>query len=359
MTYTFTVTLTRTEIAMAKPSKLDSLIRTVTKDVAAHPNDLTRHYAERLGISRVAANNYIKQLEEQGWIARSGPATRPVFSPGFNRLISKLHPLKNLEEHLVWEIEFLPYFNLAPNIFSIASHGFTEMLNNAIDHSQGDEVFVLARQDQHSFSLIVSDNGVGIFAKITEELRLPDMRQALFELSKGKLTTDPERHSGEGVFFTSRMFDHFEISANDLKFHHDDNFKFDLLNEEKGVFHEGTTVFMSIALASQRTTTDIYNQFTKAPEDFDFSKTVVPMKLARFGNEQLVSRSQAKRLIARFERFKTVILDFSGIQEIGQAFADELFRVYANRFPEVELVPKNMTPQVEKMWLRAVAPRTE
>ncbi|MFM8246697.1 MAG: STAS-like domain-containing protein, partial [Burkholderiaceae bacterium] len=63
--------------------------------------------------------------------------------------------------------------------------------------------------------------------------------------------------------------------------------------------------------------------------------------------------------IARFERFKTVILDFSGIQEIGQAFADELFRVYANRFPEVELVPKNMTPQVEKMWLRAVALRAE
>ena len=40
-------------------------------------------------------------------------------------------------------------------------------------------------------------------------------------------------------------------------------------------------------------------------------------------------------------------------------FADELFRVYANKFPDVELVPKNMTNQVEKMWLRAVSPRTE
>ena len=83
------------------------------------------------------------------------------------------------------------------------------------------------------------------------------------------------------------------------------------------------------------------------------------MKLARFGDEQLVSRSQAKRLIARFEKFKTVIIDFSEIQEIGQAFADELFRVYTNKFPDVELVPKNMTNQVEKMWLRAVSPRTE
>jgi hypothetical protein len=355
----FTVTLLLVINHMAKPSKLDSLIQTVTPDVVAHPSDLTRHYAERLGISRVAANKYIKQLEEQGWIARSGPATRPVFSPGFKRLVSRRHLLKNLEEHLVLEKEFRPYFNLAPNVFSIASHGFTEMLNNAIDHSQGKEVFILARQDQHSFSLIVSDDGVGIFAKISEELHLPDMRQAIFELSKGKLTTDPERHSGEGVFFTSRMFDHFEISANELKFHHDDDFKFDLLNEEKGIFTDGTAVFMSIALDSQRTTTDIYNQFTKAPEDFDFSKTIVPMKLARMGDEQLVSRSQAKRLIARFERFKTVILDFSGIQEIGQAFADELFRVYANQFPGVELIPQNMTSQVEKMWLRAVSPRSE
>ena len=346
-------------MTMAKPSKLESLIRTVTKDVVAHPSDLTRHYAERLGISRVAANNYIKQLEEKGWIARSGPATRPVFSPGFNRLISRLQPLKDLEEHLVWEREFRPFFNLSHNIFSIASHGFTEMLNNAIDHSEGDDVYIHARQDQHSFSLIISDDGVGIFAKITSELHLPDMRQALFELSKGKLTTDPERHSGEGVFFTSRMFDHFEISANDLKFHHDDNFRFDLLNEEKGIYPDGTTVFMSIALNSQRTAADVYSEFTKAPEDFDFSKTVVPMKLARFGDEQLVSRSQAKRLIARFEKFKTVIIDFSEIQEIGQAFADELFRVYANKFPDVELVPKNMTNQVEKMWLRAVSPRTE
>jgi hypothetical protein len=82
------------------------------------------------------------------------------------------------------------------------------------------------------------------------------------------------------------------------------------------------------------------------------------MRLAKYGDEQLVSRSQAKRLIARFDRFKTVILDFSEIKEIGQAFADELFRVYGIGHPEVELVPKNMTEQVERMWLRAVAPRT-
>ena len=83
------------------------------------------------------------------------------------------------------------------------------------------------------------------------------------------------------------------------------------------------------------------------------------MKLARLGDEQLISRSQAKRLIARFDRFKIVILDFKGVNEVGQAFADELFRVYATAHPQVEITPINMTEQVERMWKRAVSPRME
>ncbi|MDE2342621.1 MAG: DUF4325 domain-containing protein [Betaproteobacteria bacterium] len=341
---------------MAKPSKINELIRTVTRDVVEHPRDLTRHYAQRLGITRAAANRYIKQLEVDGWIARSGTSTHPVFSLGYKRRLTSFYTLQGLEEHVAWEQDFKPYLNLTSNVQNIVSHGFTEMVNNAIDHSGGNSVFVWGSQDEHHVILIISDNGVGIFAKIATALSLPDFRQALFELSKGKLTTDPSKHTGEGVFFTSRMFDSFEIDANGLQFKHSDTSPNDWLHEAKGIFPEGTTVFMSIALKSQRTAADVYAQFTNAPEDFDFSKTIVPMKLATFGDEQLVSRSQAKRLIARFDRFKTVILDFDGVQEIGQAFADELFRVYGKAHPDVELLPKNMTNQVERMWLRVVSP---
>ncbi len=340
---------------MAKPSKFDELIRTVTRDVAQHPRDLTRQYAERLGISRVAANRYIQKLETGGWIARSGPSTHPVFSPGYKRRVTHLYALSGLEEHVAWERDFKPYFNLTPNVQNIVSHGFTEMLNNAIDHSEGKEAFIWASQDENQFFLVISDDGIGIFEKIKTALELPDMRQALFELSKGKLTTDPSKHTGEGVFFTSRMFDSFEISANGLRFRHRDDSPRDWLHEAKGIFPEGTSVLMQIALNSERNAADVYEQFTNAPEDFDFSKTIVPMKLATFGDEQLVSRSQAKRLIARFDRFKSVILDFDDVQEIGQAFADELFRVYGNSHPDVELLPKNMTKQVERMWLRAIS----
>lgn len=342
---------------MAKPSRLSSLARNITRDVSQHPSDLSRFISDKEGITRAAATRYILQLEHEGWIARSGPKTRPVFSPGYKRRITQTYQLKDLEEDVVWHNDYRPLLNLSPNVASIAAHGFTEMVNNAIDHSDGMSVVILAHQSEKALILIVSDDGIGIFEKISTALKLADKRQALFELSKGKFTTDPSRHSGEGVFFTSRMFDVFEINANDLKFSHDDGDKHDLLIEKPNFLEKGTTVLMQIALDSERTTTDVFNQFMNAPEDFDFSKTIVPMKLAQLGDEQLISRSQAKRLIARFDRFKTVILDFSGVAEIGQAFADEIFRVYGNAHPQVEINPINMTEQVERMWLRATAPR--
>jgi anti-sigma regulatory factor (Ser/Thr protein kinase)/uncharacterized protein (DUF1330 family) len=342
---------------MPRPSRFEELVRTVTRDVAAHPRDLTRHYARQLGVSRVAANKWIQRLEREGWIARSGPSTHPVFSPGYKRRVAHLYPIAGLEEHVAWEQDFKPYFSLTPNVQKIAHHGFTEMLNNAIDHSAGTSVLAWASQDEKALRVGISDDGVGIFAKIADALGLPDRRLALFELAKGKLTTDPRRHSGEGVFFTSRMFDAFDITANGLTFNHDARVLQDWLHEAPGHFEQGTFVFMVIALDTTRTAAEVYAQFTDAPEDYDFSRTIVPMKLARFGDEQLVSRSQAKRLIARFDRFRTVILDFAEVQEIGQAFADELFRVYAASHPGLELSPVNMTAQVERMWLRAVAPR--
>lgn len=337
-------------------NRLSSARISVTQDVVSHPHDLSRHYVERFKVSRVTANKYITQLENEGWIARSGPKTRPVYGPGYQRRISHFYSLAGLEEQTPWEKDFSPYFQLAANIRNIAHHGFTEMLNNAIDHSQGNKVFVYMRQNETNLHIVVSDDGIGIFEKISTALNLPDRRQAIFELAKGKLTTDPSRHSGEGVFFTSRMFDLYAIEANELEFNHRADVEFDRLDQADGTFQNGTTVFMRIALDSDRTTSAIFEEYMNKPEDYGFTKTVVPMKLAQYGEEQLISRSQAKRLIARFDKFKKVVLDFQGVREIGQAFSDELFRVYGKNNPQIELIPMNMEKGVEQMWLRAITP---
>ena len=342
---------------MSKPSLTEKIARDITRVVLEHPHDLTRFIAAKERITRAAAARYVLALEKLGWIVRKGSSTRPVFSLGPNRSVSQTYPLKDLEEDLIWMHDFMPYLQLTPNVANIAAHGFTEMVNNAVDHSLGGSVSIVVRQTPKSLTMSIADDGVGIFDKIQDAFNLADKRQALFELSKGKLTTAPDQHSGEGVFFTSKMFDEFSISANGLHFGDDVDSSFDKLPKNQADLETGTRVFMRVALDSQLTTSQVFQQFMNAPEDFDFSKTLVPMKLARLGQEQLISRSQAKRLVARFDRFKTVTLDFEGIEEIGQAFADELFRVYRLAHPTIELEPINMTRQVEQMWLRAVAPR--
>jgi hypothetical protein len=109
---------------------------------------------------------------------------------------------------------------------------------------------------------------------------------------------------------------------------------------------------MSIPLDSPRTTREVFDKYSGG-DNYGFEKTIVPVRLAKIGNENLVSRSQAKRLVARFEGFKTVLLDFTGIDDIGQAFADEVFRVFCLLHPEVELVPIKANPEVQQMINRA------
>ena len=85
------------------------------------------------------------------------------------------------------------------------------------------------------------------------------------------------------------------------------------------------------------------------------SRTIVPVRLAVPEGEKPVSRALARRITRRFERFEHVVLDFRGVEEIGQAFADEIFRVFRHEHPSVRLQPVNMAPKVEAMVRRALA----
>jgi len=261
-------------------------------------------------------------------------------------------PLIGLQEDKVWREHIRPHLgDLAENILQICQYGFTEIVNNAIDHSEGAKLTVGLKRTYKVVEMWVVDNGIGIFSKIQKVLNLDDELHAILELSKGKLTTDPKRHTGEGIFFTSRVFDNFSISSNRLHFSHfeSDN---DWLLENTKEIHNGTAVMMKINTKSKRTTKQVFDRFT-AEGDYGFSKTHVPVFLARYGEENLVSRSQAKRLLTRFERFKEIVLNFDNVDSIGQAFADEIFRVYALQNPNIHLYYINANKQVESMIFRA------
>jgi CheY-like chemotaxis protein len=261
---------------------------------------------------------------------------------------------ESLAEDIVWRLDVEPALGQQPaNVTDIWHYGFTEMLNNAIDHSEGTDVTIAFKITAATTELFITDNGVGIFKKIQTELRLLDERHSVLELAKGKLTTDPKRHTGEGIFFSSRMFDDFAIMSGNVYFSHQFGDTDDWVLEHPSP-KSGTTVWMKLNNHTSRTTKKVFDQFTSG-DDFGFNKTVVPVRLAQYGDDKLISRSQAKRLLARVDRFKTVMFDFSGVDSIGQAFADEVFRVFPNRHPEVQIFEMKANSAVKRMIQRARA----
>lgn len=312
---------------------------------------------KQFGISRPYATKLVKSFVDDGFLKVSGSASRPVYEAGQQVFVAQKYSLETVDEFDVLEFDFQPYFRnrLKDNVYGIVSHGFTEIVNNAKDHSEGTYVEVTVQVDGRHISISVDDDGVGIFGKIQQAMALPHPRLALLELAKGKFTTDSKNHSGEGIYFSSKMFDEFIIIANGLKFCHKNGLENDWLleNAKPG---QGTYIYMQIALDSERTAREVFERFTSESEDgvFPFDKTIVPVKLLSVGGNNLISRSQGKRLTARFEGFRNVILDFKGIPEIGQAFADQVFRVFQNEHPEVKLFAVNVEPYVEKMISRII-----
>lgn len=345
---------------MARPDRSPEIDAALLRAVAEHPKDLVRMVAAQLGLSRSRVSQQVQGLVAEGYLAKAG-STRPTYALGPNRRFLRRYPCDRLEEDRVWSADLLPLLGGLPrNVLDIAHHGVTEMVNNAVDHSGSEGVTVAMHCGEEHLSLAVLDSGVGIFRKIAQALALPDERLALLELAKGKLTTDPARHSGEGIFFTSRIFDRFQIHSGELVFDHDDRQEKDLLAEFDEVPpRQGTAVVMSIARQSERQLRAVFDAYSSGPEDYDFTKTIVPVRLAKVGDENLVSRSQAKRLLQRVERFRCVVLDFAEVASIGQAFADQIFRVFANEHPEVELISENMTAEVLQMVRRAESLRNE
>ena len=304
--------------------------------------------AAHFGISRQAVNKHLHRLVREGLLTAEGTTRNRRYALAVLDEESIRIPLTSTTaEDLVWREKIAPLLSDLPQrAKDIWQYGFTEMLNNAIDHSSGTIVSVSVERTALSVRMNVRDNGEGIFRKIQRELNLLDERHSVLELAKGKLTTDPDHHTGEGIFFTSRMFDKFSIRSGEVFFSHQNPINEDWILETFPL--SGTGVFLTLSNNTERTTKEVFDEFASGV-DYGFSKTVVPVDLVRYGDEALISRSQAKRLLTRFERFRTVILDFEGVEQIGQGFADEVFRVFARAHPDIELVSINENTQVRAM----------
>lgn len=231
----------------------------------------------------------------------------------------------------------------------IMDYAFTEMLNNAIDHSGSDRVTInwWVTSDQWSFE--IRDYGVGAFRKLRAGLALANDFEAIQELSKGKRTTDRARHTGEGIFFTSKAVDIFRLSSSGIRWTVD-NLRHDVA---LGVAPTatGTSVECQIDPHTERSLPAIFEQFT---EDLAFVRTRTVVKLFEVGTT-FVSRSEARRLLDGLAAdFNTVEVDFTGVSDVGQGFVDELLRVWPDTHPDKTVIPTNMNPAVEFMVRRGL-----
>lgn len=304
------------------------------------------------GVTRQAVHAHLRALVADKSLRASGRTPHRRYTLVNHRKKQSSYPLEGLAEHRVWSDFQRQFEPLSQSETDICHYGFTEILNNAIEHSQGARVTVAVRQTAVSIEIEVADDGVGIFQKVASALGLTDPRESVIELAKGKLTTDPAHHTGEGVFFTSRIFDRFAICSKNIllvRLEQKDQWRTDRAPRQT----RGTVVTMSLLLPSDKTLEKVFSAYSSGPEDYEFAKTLVPLKLAALGDDSLISRSQARRILQRVHRFREAALDFAGIRIIGQGFADEVFRVFANAHPHVKLVALHANDQVQAMIRRA------
>lgn len=315
------------------------------------------------GFSRTYVDRFFRELREEGVLTLIGKANKAKYIPATEKRviresisIKRIHNIltnKNLSEDKVYsriKTRTGIIYGLSENVSGIVEYAFCEMLNNAIEHSSSEKIEVKMERKLENVMFEIRDYGVGIYNNIRIKLNLENDMDAIQDLIKGKLSTSPASHSGEGIFFTSRVSEILTIQSSQKKL------IFDNLVEDIFIRNvnntKGTRVVFSISLDSTKELREIFDRFTD--DHYSFSKTEVFIKLYE-KDTNYISRSQARRVMTGLEKFKTIILDFKGVATLGQAFADEIFRVWQGKYPEIEIIYRNTAENVIFMIRRALA----
>lgn len=329
--------------------KRDTIKDYILNKISNNEADILKKAIATFQITENTYYRYLRELKKDGIIfkqpGRNGyKLNNELFSRDY-----ELNTENTSSDDKIYINDIFPLIkDLPENVVRMWDYCFTEMMNNVIDHSGASHVRVTVMKNYINTTIILDDDGVGIFNKIKTFFHYESLEDVIMELFKGKLTTDTANHSGEGIFFTSRIADSFAAISDGKVFSHSnyleilhDTQEFPNINS----FLTGTTIIIRISNHSQKTPREIFNAY--ADVDGGFTKTCIPLKYIY--DRYPVSRSQAKRLVHRFEDFREIDLDFNGISDIGQGFAHQLFTVYQAEHPEITLNPINTNDTIQRM----------
>lgn len=332
---------------MERPSVKEAIDELLERKGELSSGDLAR----RLGISRQTAHLRLASAVREGALQRVGAGRGTRYRRASTVRAAGTWPRKGLTEDSVWrQVESAVAGRARDNVVSVLHYALTEMVNNALEHSGSATVTARVTEDGEMIAFDVEDSGVGIFEHLMRKRGLRTPFEAIAELQKGKVTTAPREHSGEGLFFTSKLADRMTVESGTTRWVIDGS------RNDQGVEispkRVGTGVHFEIARDSSRATEDVFRAFTD--EDLAFDRTRTSIRLFREGAE-LISRSEAKRVLAGLEKFAVVELDFRDVRGLGQGFADEVFRVWQEEHPDVSFIVTNANRAVQFMISRATA----
>ncbi len=318
-----------------------------------------RELTEAFGISRQGINKHLKALIESGKVRKEGATKGAVYTlcgtkekKDVLQKFKKRCALEGLEEHAVFnecESSLQLRKNLSHNVLNIVQYAFTEMMNNAIEHSESKFCDIEFSLNAYNCGFKIKDYGIGIFYSVFKKLSLPDESAAVGELLKGKTTAMKERHTGEGVFFTSKSGDHIAFRSHRAELVFDNKVKDVFVATRR--FTRGTEVSFRISRNSKRKLGDIFNLYAPAEYEHRFEKTRVFVTLY---HKELMSRSEARRMLNGLDKFREIIIDFLGVRSIGQGFADEVFRVFKKTHSDIVLTVENLNPILQPIIRHAV-----
>jgi anti-sigma regulatory factor (Ser/Thr protein kinase) len=317
--------------------------------IEQNDESISKTVAENFNVNQNTVHSYINALAKKNYIKRVKRGKYELVSRESTHEFKRSNGDLNNDTHAYNYCLKNRISLMSSNIQHIWSYVFSEMINNVADHSMAENVTVHFKQNYLYTEVTISDDGVGIFEKIRDYFKLESLDEAICELFKGKLTTDSENHSGEGIFFSSKMMDEFFIISSGKIFTNNkyDNSKISDIAESNPT---GTCVIMRLSNFSKKNPQEIFD--TYADVDGGFTKTRLPLK--NIFETSPVSRSQAKRVCNRLENFEEVTLDFEGISWMGQGFAHQLFSVFSKEHPDIKLIPENMNEDVTKMYIHVV-----
>jgi len=324
----------------------------IIENIANHTQDIAMVLAQKFGFSRQRAHHYLSKEVKNGLLVKTGQTNgSKYFLANQNKVEFTENITTQSDEYKTWVTHVKPLISSCPkNIYDVCIHGFSEIFNNAIDHSEGTKILSRIEIKNNLVTIKIEDNGIGIFNKIKRELKLDNLKESILHLSKGKLTTDPSKHSGQGIFFTSRMFDRFIIISSNMAYQFKD--KDFLLSQEKDRTTKGTLVIMEISLKSKKNAKEVFDEYSNTEDGFN--KTTVSVQLSTDSGDPHVSRSQAKRLLIGLDKFEIIALDFKDVSSVGQAFIDEIFRVFQNEHPSMKILYINENKDTEDMIKRCL-----